>query len=394
MSTKAYNILLVEDNAVDARVITEALNKGGEGAFVIQRVERLSEALEKLRGQVVDLVLLDFMLPDSEGMATFAAVRKQAPDVPIVALTGMSDESIAIEAVRQGAQDFLVKGQVQPKALHRAIHYAIERHKVQAAQLKQAKGGSAGKVIGVIGARGGVGATTVALNLATALTKKHKDVVAAELIGSYSAFYDHFFYKRSRAALNGLDSLMNLEKDQIGAREVERCLVKLPSGLGLLLGPQRVEDFKELEPDKTDALVRALAGLGSYVVLDLQSHPSAAIQTAVKHCDFVVVVIDRTPACVVAGKVTVDLLQQLGVIPVRIGVVVVNRQPLPISVDVAEVLNTMSCQLVGVVPTATDACSEAQRVGTPMVLSDPQGTASGALIEMAERLATEQLLGK
>lgn len=394
MSTKAYNILLVEDNAVDARVITEALTKAGEGAFAIQRAERLSEALEKLRTQAIDLVLLDFMLPDSEGMATFTAVRKEAPNVPVVALTGVSDEAVAIEAVRLGAQDFLVKGQVQPKTLHRALHYAIERHKVQAAQLKQAQSGKKGKVIGIIGARGGVGATTVALNIATALAKKHKDVIAAEILGSYSAFYDHFFYKKGRTVLNGLDVLMKLEPEKITSREIERCLVKLPSGLGLLLGPQRVEDFQDLDPAKADALTHALAALGQYVVLDLQSHVSAACQAAAKLCDFVVVVIDRTPAGVVAGKVTADLLQQLGVIPVRIGVVVVNRQPLPISVDVAEVLNTMGCQLVGVVPTAMDACSEAQRVGTPMIASDPQGTASGALIEIAERLASEQVLGK
>ncbi|MFZ2641967.1 MAG: response regulator [Verrucomicrobiia bacterium] len=394
MSTKVYNILLVEDNAVDARVITEALTKTGEGAFAIQRAEQLSEALEKLRTQAIDLVLLDFMLPDSEGMATFTAVRKEAPNVPVVALTGVSDESIAIEAVRQGAQDFLVKGQVQPKALHRALYYAIERHKAQVAQLKQIQEGKTGKVIGVIGARGGVGATTVALNVATALAKKHKDVIAAELLGSYSSFYDHFFYKKSRATLSGLDTLMKLEPEKITPQEVERCLVKLPSGLGLLLGPQRAEDFTELQPDKTDALARALAGLGQYVVLDLQSHASAACQAAMKHCDFVVVVIDRTPTCVAAGKVTADLLQQLGVIPVRIGVVVVNRQPLPISVDVAEVLNTMGCQLVGVMPTATDACSEALRAGVPMVTGDPQGTASDALTEIADRLATEQFLGK
>ena len=394
MSTKVYNILLVEDNAVDARVITEALTKAGEGTLVIQRAERLSEALEKLRTQPIDLVLLDFMLPDSEGMATFSAVRKEAPDVPVVALTGVSDDSIAIEAVRQGAQDFLVKGQVQPKALYRALYYAIERHKAQVAQLKQVQGEKTGKMIGIIGARGGVGTTTVALNVATALARKHKDVIAAELIGSYSAFYDHFFYKKSRTTLSGLEALVKLEPEKITPQEVGRCLVKLPSGLGLLLGPQRVEDFKELDPDRTDALVRALASLGQYVVLDLQSHASAACQAAVKHCDFVVVVIDRTPTCVVAGKITADLLQQLGLISVRFGVVVVNRQPLPLSADVAEVLNAMGCQLVGVVPTATDACAGALRAGAPMVTSVPQDTASDALIEIADRLATEQVLGK
>ena len=394
MSTQTYNILLVEDNDVDARVITEALTKAGQGVFTLQRAERLGDALEKLRAQAIDLVLLDFMLPDSEGMATFTAVRKAAPNVPVVVLTGTSDEGIAIEAVRQGAQDFLVKGQVQPKTLHRAAQYAIERHKVQSAQLKQAQGEKIGKMIGIIGARGGVGTTTVALNVATALARKHKDVIAAEILGSYSAFYDHFFYKKSRTALSGLDVLMKLDQEKITAREVERCLVKLPSGLSLLLGSQRVEDFKELDPDKTYALTHALATLGKYIILDLPSHAPTACQMTVKHCDFVVVVVDRTPTCVTAGKVMMDLLQSWGVIPVRIGVVVVNRQPLPVSMDVAEVLNTMGCQLVGVMPTATDACSEAHRAGMPMVSGDPQGSASGALIEIADRLAAEQVVGR
>jgi CheY-like chemotaxis protein len=125
MDTKTCKILLVEDNPVDAHVVTEALTKTGEVNFSVTRAERLSEAIDRLRAESFDLVLLDFMLPDSEGLATFAAVQQQAPGVPIMALTALSDEKIAIEAVRQGALDVLVKGQVQPAALKRAVHYAL-----------------------------------------------------------------------------------------------------------------------------------------------------------------------------------------------------------------------------------------------------------------------------
>ncbi len=125
MDTKTCKILLVEDNPVDAFVVTEALTKSGEVNFSVTRAERLGEAIDRLRAENFDLVLLDFMLPDSEGLATFSTVRLQAPDVPIVALTGVSNESVAVEAVRQGALDFLVKGQVQPATLKRAIHYAL-----------------------------------------------------------------------------------------------------------------------------------------------------------------------------------------------------------------------------------------------------------------------------
>ena len=96
-----------------------------EGVTLVEWAERLGEAIDRLRAENFDLVLLDFMLPDSEGLATFSTVRLQAPDVPVVALTGVSDEGVAVEAVRQGALDFLVKGQVQPAALKRAIRYAL-----------------------------------------------------------------------------------------------------------------------------------------------------------------------------------------------------------------------------------------------------------------------------
>lgn len=125
MATKTCKILLVEDNPVDAHVVTEALTKSGGADFSVTRAERLSEAIDRLRAATFDLVLLDFMLPDSEGLATFSTVRLQAPEVPVVVLTALSDEDIAVEAVRQGALDVLVKGQVQPAALKRAIHYAL-----------------------------------------------------------------------------------------------------------------------------------------------------------------------------------------------------------------------------------------------------------------------------
>lgn len=394
MNAPTYKILLVEDNDMDARVITQALIQAGEGSFSITRAARLSEALDKLRLEPFDLVLLDFILPDSEGLSTFSAVRKQATNVPIVALTGVSDESIAIEAVRLGAQDFLVKGQVQPKELKRAVYYAIERHKVQSTQLKLAQGGNSGKTIGLIGARGGVGTTTAAVNIAAVLAQKHKDVIAAELTPFYSAIYDHFFYKKSRTALNSLETLMRLDREKITQREVEHCLIRLPSGLGLLLGAQRVEEFKELDAEKTDALLQALATMGQYVVLDLPGQVTAANQAAAKRCDFIIVVVDRGPSCVAAGKLMVDLLVSWGVIPVRIGVMVVNRQPMPIAMDIAELLTLMSCPLMGVVPSSTDACSEALRRGTLMVSNDPQDPASSALIEIANRLAEGQIVGR
>src|SRR3989454_4696332 len=123
-------ILLVEDNPGDVLLIEETL-AGRHGAFAVESVERLSAALTRLGAGGIEVVLLDLKLPDSAGLRTFTAVQAQAPDVPIVVLTGLSDEALAVSTVRDGAQDYLVKGQVDGDLLGRTIRYAIERHHVR-----------------------------------------------------------------------------------------------------------------------------------------------------------------------------------------------------------------------------------------------------------------------
>lgn len=130
-------ILLVEDNPGDARLIREMLDEVETGSFAIEWVPRLSDGLERLSQGEIDLVLLDLGLPDSQGLDTFSQAYARAPEIPFVLLTGLDDETLALSAVRQGAQDYLVKGETDGNALFRAIRYAAERKKVQEA-LRQA----------------------------------------------------------------------------------------------------------------------------------------------------------------------------------------------------------------------------------------------------------------
>jgi light-regulated signal transduction histidine kinase (bacteriophytochrome) len=120
----------VEDNPGDVLLIEETLGDR-DGEFELESVEQLAPALERLRTGGIHVVLLDLTLPDSAGLGTFTAVRASAPDVPIVVLTGLSDEALAVSTVRAGAQDYLVKGQVAGNLLGRTIRYAIERHQVR-----------------------------------------------------------------------------------------------------------------------------------------------------------------------------------------------------------------------------------------------------------------------
>lgn len=126
----AIRVLVVEDNPGDAALLRRYLN-AGRSSYEITNVERIVDALEELRNESVDIVLLDLSLPDSQGIATFNEVRVRRPDLPIVVLSGLDDEEVATEAVKAGAQDYLVKGTFDAEVIGRAVRYAIERNRMQ-----------------------------------------------------------------------------------------------------------------------------------------------------------------------------------------------------------------------------------------------------------------------
>jgi PAS domain S-box-containing protein len=123
-------ILLIEDNPADVRLIRELFIEMSN-VFEFESADKLSTGIEKLNSRNIDAVLLDLLLSDSFGLDSFISVHTQAPRVPIIILTGMNDESMAIDAMRAGAQDYLVKGEVDSKLLARSIRYAVERRKAE-----------------------------------------------------------------------------------------------------------------------------------------------------------------------------------------------------------------------------------------------------------------------
>ncbi|MBZ8182496.1 hybrid sensor histidine kinase/response regulator [Oscillatoria salina] len=122
-------ILLVEDSLAEARLLQEVL-KGAQIKFNLVHVKRLQDALARLQEDYFDVILLDLTLPDSEGLNSLAPLNHQAPSIPVVVLTNTNDDDLAVEAVRQGAQDYLVKRNINLDVLVRSLRYAIERKQV------------------------------------------------------------------------------------------------------------------------------------------------------------------------------------------------------------------------------------------------------------------------
>src|ERR1700689_216199 len=131
MKEKKLQVLLVEDNEGDAQLIRHMFSKEKPGSFELTHLLRMSEAAIHLLKGGVDIILLDMGLPDGHGLDTVRRAHAAAPDVPLIVLTGLDDEVLAAEAMKEGAQDYLIKGQIENRALPRALRHAIERHRMQ-----------------------------------------------------------------------------------------------------------------------------------------------------------------------------------------------------------------------------------------------------------------------
>jgi signal transduction histidine kinase len=131
MKEKALQVLLVEDSAGNAELVRHMLSKERPGNFELTHLSRISDAVAHLALSGVDIVLLDMELPDGHGLDTVRRAHAAAPGVPVIVLTGLDDEAMAAEAMKEGAQDYLIKDQIENRALPRTLRHAIDRHRMQ-----------------------------------------------------------------------------------------------------------------------------------------------------------------------------------------------------------------------------------------------------------------------
>src|SRR5258706_8175045 len=139
MSMAALKILVVEDNPELAQLIAQTMLRQGQAPpFTSICVGELKPCLDRLRGRDVDAVILDLNLPDSHGLQSLRAIRNQNPELPIIVLTAIEDESAALQALREGAQDYLLKSEISSNMLVRAIRFAMERKRGEQAHARLA----------------------------------------------------------------------------------------------------------------------------------------------------------------------------------------------------------------------------------------------------------------
>ena len=213
-SQPVFCILLIEDNPGDATLVKDMLADASDAKFQVHWAEALLPGLDRLARGDIDLVLLDVSLPDSHGLDGLNAIRIHAPDLPVVLLTGWNNESLALRAVQSGAQDYLVKGTLEGPALARTLQRTIVRQQTHAAALPVDPGKESARVVGLLGAKGGVGTTTIACHLARELKRQTGSrILLMDLDSADNVISFLMNAEGSHTILDATDDVLRLDRD-------------------------------------------------------------------------------------------------------------------------------------------------------------------------------------
>lgn len=340
------NVLLIEDNPGDTRLIRELFAEVKGMTVCLLCADRLSSGIQQISDGGVDVILLDLTLPDSRGFDTFSQLRAHADELPVILMTGVDDEELATRCVREGAQDYMVKGTVTPQSLARSIRFAVERQRSASAGLDARPKAEPGRVLAFLGAKGGVGTTTVALNTAAVLARQKKSVIALELRPYGGSFSSQTQQNPSRT----LKYLLDLDPEQITPTPIRKCLVALPFGVQAIYAPQRPDEFTDFRPGQPEAIIRCAQLMADYVILDLPSSLSPLSQAAVTRSDLLTLVVERNTDCVAAGKQAVQLLMHWGVEESAIAAAVVIKDALAAYMSLPDIGARLGCAVAGVIP--------------------------------------------
>lgn len=380
--TGSRRILIADDEEGTRRSLALIL---GRKAYEIEMAGTGREALEKARAGLCELMILDVMLPDMSGVDVCQRLRSEPEtmNLPIIMLSGRSQVSDRIRGLEAGADEYVAKP-VDPDEIVVRVASLLARTR----RLQQVKVATGGKVFGFLGAKGGVGTTTVALNVASFLASLRKKVIALELRSCPGTFALQLRYNASE----NLSKLLELDPERIDERELAKRLIRFPSGLSVLFGPQNASGLKRMEPEQAEAVVRVAAGAADVAIIDLPCYPLDLCPGVIRACDSLALVADAEPASVYSGRLTLELLESWGVARSVVRTIVVNRTRLPMPMSSAEITSGLGCGLLGTVLYAAEACLAAQAQGEPLVLFQPDSMVAASLRQIAGGLTGDRAL--
>ncbi|MCI0394598.1 MAG: response regulator [Chloroflexi bacterium] len=392
--SRKQRILVIDDDPSLVKMIGLILHRAG---YEVAAAESGVEGLNKLTELKPDLVILDRMMPLMDGLEVVRRIRANpaTAQLPIMMLSALGRVDDKVDGFQAGVDDYVAKP-VEPKELMARTRALLIR--------SQYSRPPAAKTVAIVGAKGGVGTTSVALNLAMALAKQEKAVALVELKGYGGDVRYHLKLKGGQ----DLGPLLELDASQIKRPEIERRLIHHSSGLHLLLAPQYGGE-RRLTVGHIEAVLDVLTSRMSYVILDVPPLVGNGIRRALELSDQILLVTEPETLSVTCALDQVERMKEWGVFD-RLNVVIVSRGPSASWLNRVEVENRLGMGggeaqaaarwepralevgvrlrqgVAGVIPPGPELFHESVRNGVPIILIEPSAPAARALFDLAEWL--------
>ena len=382
-------ILIIDDDLDTLRLVGLMLQRQG---YQISAATNGQQGLEKAFEEDPDLILLDVMMPDMDGYEVTRRLRQnpstlQTPILMFTAKTQLDDKVVGFEV---GANDYLTKP-THPSELQARVKTLLARINSKKSTTGSLQDLNRGYVIGVLGARGGLGTTTMAVNLGAGLQARTKaEVIVAEMLPGQGTLALDVGVTNSKGLVDllGLTKLSEITRDSV--REV---LVPHPSGIKLLLASDRPRDMHLINQTANyEALVKKLAGLARFVVLDLGVGIQPFAEKVLPLCNEVLIVLEGVPNTIIHTKALIDDIAALGLTRKSIKVLLNNRIRSETQLPSSQVQAQLEHEILSTLTPAPELFVQATRMQTPAILCQPDSLTARQITKLVDFVTEREAL--
>jgi pilus assembly protein CpaE len=381
----AEKILVVDDDVDTLRLVGMMLQRQG---YQIVAANNGQQALAMAQNENPDLIILDVMMPDMDGYEVTRQLRSFPVTrlTPIIMFTAKSQVDDKVSGFEAGVDDYLTKP-TQPRELFAHVKAILMRARKTSApvQVETVAKRERGYVIGILGAKGGVGCTTIAMNLGVSLQMRaQRSVTVAELRPGEGTLAFDLGYLQA----DGLTRLLTKKISEITASDVENELILHKSDVKVLMASFRPADVKlNLNADKIEAIARHLMYTSQYVVLDLGPGISASTEKILEICNEVLIPLEPWPIIVQRTQLLVDELTGRGFGESRLNTIMYNRTRTELQMSLSTVQQTFKHPISVVFTPAPEIAYQASRSNTPMVIQQPDNLTVQQFFKLADLVA-------
>lgn len=382
-------ILIVDDDLDTLRLVGLMLQRQG---YQISAATNGQQGLDKAFEEDPDLILLDVMMPDMDGYEVTRRLRQNpsTAGIPILMFTAKSQLDDKVIGFEVGANDYLTKP-THPSELQARVKTLLARTGDTKEKATAGKNDNQGYVIAVLSARGGLGTTTVAANLAAGLqTRTKSEVIVAEMLPGQGAMALELGLTPSK----GLVDLLSLSKvSEITRDKVRESLTHHGSGLKILLASDRPRDMHLVNQlVNYEAVVSKLAGLARFVVLDMGMGIQPFATKILPMCSEMLIMLEGVPNTIIHTKALIEDMASMGINKRKINVILNNRVRSDTQLPSSQVQIKLDHEIIGTLTPAPELFVQATRMQTPAILCQPESLTARQIGKLVDFITEHEAL--